>query len=162
MTKWDSTPRRAIFYAQQGYYPEILYLWQWQMGKLLTVAGSIEKAVKCYYSATKTLNLIRPELLREQRSVKNRFYESVRPVYLELAELLLKQAQTCESSYACEEKLKEARNTMELLKKAELQNFFDDECVSVAQKKITTLDKAPSHTLLLCPILLMMKPLILQ
>ncbi len=143
---------RAIFYAQQGYYPEILYLWQWEMGKLLTVAGDIEKAVKYYYSATETLNLIRQELLREYRSVKNRFYKNVRPVYLELVELLLKQAEMCESSYACEEKLKEARNTMELLKKAELQNFFEDECVSVVQKKITTLDRAPSNTLLLCPI----------
>ncbi|NJL59578.1 MAG: hypothetical protein HC887_07995, partial [Desulfobacteraceae bacterium] len=27
--------RRAIFYAQQGKYPQILYLWQWQSGKLL-------------------------------------------------------------------------------------------------------------------------------
>ncbi len=41
---------------------------------------------------------------------------------------------------------------MEILKTAELQDFFDDECVTAMQKKITRLDRAPSHTAVIYPI----------
>ncbi|MDM8551966.1 CHAT domain-containing protein, partial [Desulfobacterales bacterium HSG2] len=49
--------------------------------------------------------------------------------------------------------LREARDTMELLKTAELQDFFEDECVAAKKKRVpVTLDRTPPHTALLYPI----------
>ncbi len=141
--------RSAIFFAQQGNFPEILYLWQWQLGRLLKARGDAGNAVKSYGSAIETLTPIRWKLPREYRTMKNLFRESIRPVYLDLAELLLKQAE--ESKDGSGRCLREARNTMELLKAAELQDFFEDECVTAAQKSIR-LDQAPPNTAVLYPI----------
>ncbi|MDM8525379.1 CHAT domain-containing protein [Desulfococcaceae bacterium HSG8] len=153
--------RSAIFFAQKGHFPEILYLWQWQSGRLFKAGGDIEKAVSAYHSAISTLNPIRGELLREHRSEKNAFYEKVKPVYLGFAELLLKQTETIPDDKSREDKLKKARDIMELLKTAELQDFFQDECVTSVRTKITSPDHAPSHTAILYPILLPDSPVLL-
>ncbi|MCP4106735.1 MAG: CHAT domain-containing protein [Desulfobacteraceae bacterium] len=141
--------RSAAFFAQQGNFPEILYLWQWQLGRVFRAGGDIENAAKSYISAIKTLNPVRWKLLSEYRTLKDVFQESIRPVYLELAELLVKQAGKNKDGSA---HLFEARNTMELLKTAELQDFFKDECVAKSQKKTTRLDHAPSKTAVIYPI----------
>ncbi len=192
--------RRAVFFAEQGKHPEILYLWQCQMGRLRKAQGRTEDAIKSYESAISTLNPIRQELFKGYRSGKDAFNENIKPVYLGLAELLLEQAESVESVKlealsvklealsskrgaprserkagtakpdespltasslqltasslpltAYEQKLREARDVMELLKTAELQNFFDDECVTARQN--TTLNRTAPHTAVLYPIM---------
>ncbi len=59
--------RKAVFYAGQGYYPEILYRWHWQMGRLFRGQGRIEEAVKSYRSAITALNPIRMEFFTGYR-----------------------------------------------------------------------------------------------
>ncbi|MCP4104111.1 MAG: hypothetical protein GY749_01015, partial [Desulfobacteraceae bacterium] len=147
-----SLTREALFFAQQGNCPEILYLWQWQLGRLLKLEGYIEKSVKAYNDAINTLKPIRKEFFIGYRSKKNIFYEKVKPVYLGLAELLLKQAENKVGKHQ-EDKLKQAMNTMELLKAAELQDYFEDECVTAKHKKFIEPDNIPSHTAVIYPIL---------
>ncbi len=138
--------RNAIFSAQQEYYPEILYLWQWQFGRLFKTIGNSEKAIASYRNAINTLNPVRTEFLKTEHG---RFNKEVRPVYLELAELLLKQAQTMQDK---ENKLREARDIIEHLKTFEIEDFFKDECVTAKMEKIRTLDNPPSNTAVLYPI----------
>ncbi len=144
--------RKAIFYAQQGKFPEILYLWQWQLGRLFFRQGDIEAAIKSFQNTIATLNPIRRELFKGYRGKQDIFNESVKPVYLGLADLLLMQAEAEADENKKEDKLKEARDVMELLKTAELDDFFQDECVTALNAKKKTLNRTEPHTALLYPI----------
>ncbi|OQX01963.1 MAG: hypothetical protein BWK80_58890, partial [Desulfobacteraceae bacterium IS3] len=146
--------RQAIFFASPQKYPEILYLWQWQSARLFKAQGDNAQALKSYHEAVATLNPIRQELFSGYRSQKDNFNENIKPVYLELAGLLLEQAETLTSSEEKENRLREARDVMELLKTAELQNFFEDECVAALSSETTILNRTEAHTALLYPICL--------
>ncbi len=102
--------RRAIFFAHQGNFPEIMYLWQWQLGRLFSVGGDIENAIGSYRNAVSTLTPIRGELFRGLRLSQDTFNEQIKPVYLGLAELLLEEAETQDAER--ESRLREARDTM--------------------------------------------------
>jgi CHAT domain-containing protein len=148
--------RSAIFFAEQGKNSEILYQWQWQLGRLVKAQGDIENALTAYHKAISTLNPIRREMFAGYRGRKDIFNEKIKPVYLGLAELLLEQAENYEASgnpEKVEEKLKQARDVMELLKTAELQDYFQNECVTAGQKK-TMLDRTRPHIALLYPVTL--------
>ncbi|OQY59001.1 MAG: hypothetical protein B6245_08790 [Desulfobacteraceae bacterium 4572_88] len=146
--------RRAIFFAQQGNFPEILYLWQWQLGRLFRASDDIENAVGSYRNAVSTLTPIRGKLFRGFSLWQDTFDRQIKPVYLELVELLLKQAETAHDDDDRESRLREARDTMERLKTAELEDFFMDECVTLMQSKKTILNRTPPHTAVIYPIVL--------
>ncbi|QTA77906.1 Filamentous hemagglutinin family N-terminal domain-containing protein, CHAT domain-containing [Desulfonema limicola] len=141
---------KAIFFAGQGYFPEILYRWQWQMGRLLKNENT-QQAFKFYQSAIDTLNPIRMEFFTGFRETKNTFETDVKPLYTQLAQLLMEQPENnnAETSdfLAC------AGDTMEMLKKAELQDFYRDECLETRQTEETKA-KIPAKTAVIYPILL--------
>ncbi|MCP4692572.1 MAG: CHAT domain-containing protein [Desulfobacterales bacterium] len=143
--------RRAIFFARQGNYPEILYKWQWQAGRVFAGMGRVEEAVSAYKNAVSTLNPIRVGLFSGRRAPIDIFSEEVKPVYLGLAELLLKQA-AADDENTREARLKEARDVMEMLKTAELENFFEDECATLMDSKISAIDHAPPGVAVIYPI----------
>lgn len=149
--------RRALFFAQQGNHsPEISYLWQWQLGRLFRALGDTEKSVSAYSDTIRTLDPVRKEFFNGYRGQEDIFDEKVKPVYLELAELHLKAAETVSEKSVREKRLRIAMDTMELLKAAELQDYFEDECVTVMQKDIPNEKYAyhpPPHTALIYPIL---------
>jgi CHAT domain-containing protein len=139
--------RKAVFFAQQQYCPEILYHWQRQLGRLLASRGDTDQAILSYQHAADTLNPIRTEFFRGYRDTRPVFYEKIKPVYMELAELLLKK------KVPEKDRLLRARDTMELLKTAELEDFFQDECLIASQKKIQKpAEFAPPHTAIIYPI----------
>ncbi len=142
--------RSAIFLAEQGNYPEILYLWQWQTGRLFKALGRVEQAEKAYTGAIQTLSPIRHELFRGHRLQKDSFKEKVKPVYLGFAELQLMQAETADEENRVN-RLKQARDTIELLKTAELQDFFQDECITTREGSESP-NHAPPNTALIYPI----------
>jgi CHAT domain-containing protein len=133
--------RRAIFEAQQVNSPESLYRWQWQSGRLFKADGKTDKALSLYKSAAKTLQSIRYELLSDCMIYNHLvFQESLEPVYFEMADLLLMHADSIKDEKLRQPYLKEARETVELLKTAELQDYFQDACVVADKLKIKTLE----------------------
>ncbi len=146
-----SLTRRASFFAQQGNLPELLCLWQRQTGKIFKARHDTEKSVRAYSDAVTTLNPIRKEFFRGYKR-RGIFYEKVRPVYLELAELLLKQADTIQDKKARDTLLRGAISTMERLKTAEMEDYFEDECVTVKEKADAEPDSIPSRSAVLYPI----------
>jgi CHAT domain-containing protein len=147
--------RRAQFAAQQISAPESLYRWQWQVGRLLKAMGAREQAIAAYEQAIATLQSIRGDIVVANQELQFDFREQVEPVYRELMALLLesptvasgvsRQASVVSSNLEKQgttEKgqlskgeaspVKKVVDTLELLKLAELQNFFGDECVQVA------------------------------
>ena len=162
--------RKAAFLAQQRHCPEISYLWQWQTGRLFKAQGDIEKAIRAYCNATAMLNPILREFHKGYRGKKETLYGQVKPVYIGFADLILKYAESPNfKAVSCNLKpagsksedlqltphtlqLKAAMDIMELLKTAELQDFYQDECVTAMKKKAVRLDIAPPHTAILYPI----------
>ncbi len=52
--------RQAIFYAQRKrYYPELLYRWEWQLGRLFKTQERFDSAIKAYKRAIYHLEAIR-------------------------------------------------------------------------------------------------------
>ncbi|NEQ69413.1 MAG: CHAT domain-containing protein [Symploca sp. SIO2D2] len=122
--------RKAQFKAQQINAPDSLYRWQWQAGQILKATGDSGKAIAAYRQAIATLQSIRGDIINASKDLQFDFRDQVEPIYRELMELLLETptaATKGETSPA-----KAVVDTLELLKLAELQNFFGDECVQVA------------------------------
>jgi CHAT domain-containing protein len=138
--------QRAIFAAQQADAPDILYRWQWQAGRLLKAQAKNEQAILSYQHAVATLSSVRPDLAAS--AMRASFRESIGPVYSELADLLLQQPGS-ERQY-----LVAARNTMELLKGAELQDYFQDDCVAQLKARTAGIDELAPRTAALYPIIL--------
>ena len=108
--------RRAVFAVQHVQAPEASYQWQWQSGRVLQALGQSEAAMDAYRQAVETLQAMRHEMLVTYGEPV-RFRETVEPVYTEFVDLLLQPG-------AAEEALEEARQLLESLKVAELQNIF--------------------------------------
>jgi len=122
--------RKAIFYAGNS-NPDILYCWEWQLGRLFKATGQIDSAVESYSKAISTLNPIRNEITVGYRNNIDIFNLKIKPVYLGLAELLLEQAESIKQfDNSRQKKYQEVIDVMDLLKKAELQDFFEDECLA--------------------------------
>ncbi len=144
---------RAVFAAQLANAPESLYRWQWQTGRLLTALGQLDDAISAYSLAVETLQPIRQEVALGSEGLHSSFRETIRPLYFELADLLLQRASLTEGQQQSEPYLRNAREVVELLKAAELRDYFRDECVDALQAHIEKLDLLSKTTAVLYPIL---------
>ena len=61
-------------------------------------------------------------------------------MYFELADLLLKGADSTGNPVEAEKLLLEARDSAQSLKTAELEDYFQDQCVNLLQSKITKIE----------------------
>jgi CHAT domain-containing protein len=78
----------------------------------------------------------------------------VGPVFFELVDLLLSTAPDAADAAAYQARLREARETLEKLKAAELRDYFRDECVDAIQAKVESLDEVASSALVIYPVVL--------
>ncbi|OQW91538.1 MAG: hypothetical protein BWK79_16640 [Beggiatoa sp. IS2] len=145
--------RQAIFFAQQVEATEILYRWQWQLGRLFKAQQQTDQAIEVYRKAIENLQPIRQELTVGYRYTSQPFRETTGPVFFELADLLLKKAVTA-IGIDKTHWLKEARDTIESFKTAELQDYFQDDCVTEIQSKLTAVSTGIPYTAVIYPILL--------
>ncbi len=145
--------REAIFFAQK--MPDLLYLWEWQQGNVLNAQQNLDESLSAYQRAFDYLKPIRTSLTNGQRNVNEVFYERIRPIYYSLADVLLKKAkQLPHDSEQKKQLLFKARDAIEQLKEAELQDYFQDECVSAVKTQITEFKSLDKNTAVLYPILL--------
>lgn len=107
--------------------PDLAYLWQWQLGRIRWngEARDVEGAIAAYTAAFNTLQSVRNDLVPISRDGQFDFRDKIEPVYRELADLLLQEEKPSQGN------LKQARNVIEALQVAELDNFFRDACVVV-------------------------------
>lgn len=145
--------RRANFVAEQLNAPEMLYRWYWQTGRLLKAQNRTEEAIAAYRLAVTHLQSIRNDLSQSYASGQSSFRKVFSPLYFELADLLLQRASTARENEA-ESYLNEARDTVEQSKTAELQDYFQDSCVTSTQSKIVPGNQFGGHTAIVYPILL--------
>jgi CHAT domain-containing protein len=100
--------------------------------------GAKEQAIAAYEQAIATLQSIRGDIVAANQELQFDFREQVEPVYRELMELLLDSSASGVKSQPSKGEaspVSRVVDILELLKLAELQNFFGDECVQVALAK---------------------------
>lgn len=146
--------RRATLVAQQVNAPESLYLWQWQTGRLLKVMGRTGEAISAFRNCIYTLQSIRQEMPTCYGTPQISYRESVEPIYFGFVDLLLQEEASMQKREQVELYLLEAREAMELLKVAELRDYFQDECMGAARLRMTKLDIVSKTAVVIYPILL--------
>ena len=172
--QWDNAQeltQQALILAQTINAPDIAYQWQWHLGRVLKAQGDIDdsnseavgssgkhkaavseakraSAIAAYTEAVNTLGYLRNDLVSINTDMQFSFRESVEPVYRELVELLLQSPQGSEPS---QQNLQQAREVIESLQLAELDNFFQEACLTT---KPVQVDQINPQTAVIYPIIL--------
>ncbi|NET57179.1 MAG: CHAT domain-containing protein [Symploca sp. SIO2E6] len=134
--RWEEARKlteKALFIIQDRDASDLAYQWQWQLGRIVKAQGKPEQAIIAYTQSVKSLKSIRSDLVGVNSNIRFSFKESVEPVYRELAELLLQ-------SKPSQANLQQAREVIEDLQLAELDNFFRDACLNTTPQSIDDID----------------------
>lgn len=147
--------QRAILAAQQSNANESLYRWYWQKGRIFRKQGRIDEAVTVYRQALKSLNTVRQDVSAAcTKRAQISFREAAGPVHFELADILLQRSTSQNNADQAKQDLFEARNVVEQLKGAELQDYFQDDCVVALKTRVKNLDQIIQKTAVVYFILL--------
>lgn len=145
--QWDDAQtltKKALEISQRIEADDITARAAGQLGWIAKSQGNIPEATAAYTNAYKTLQSLRSDLVAINPDVQFSFTESVEPVYRELVSLLLQPD-------ASQENLIQARETIEALQLAELDNFFRDACL---ETKPVLLDEIDASSAVIYPIIL--------
>ena len=137
--------QKALKIAESINSPDIVYRWQWQLGRILKAKRDIKGAIIAYSEAINNLEKIRSDIAFVNSNVQFSFRESVEPVYRQLVSLLLQDDPTSNN-------LLKAQSTIESLQLAELVNFFRSDCLTAKKVDIDKIDRSAS--VIVYPILL--------
>lgn len=119
--------QQALSVAQLINAEDIIYQWQWQLGRIYKAQGDIEMATVAYQQAFDTLQSLRGDLVGINADVQFSFRESIEPVYRGLVDLLLTEQ---DKKPITVNNLEKSRQIIESLQIAELENFFRSNCLA--------------------------------
>lgn len=148
--QWPAAQRlteQALGISQALDAADLSYRWQWQLGRLLKAQGNPAAAVLAYQQAVETLQSLRRDLVAVNRDLQFSFRERVEPVYRELVELLLQPN-------AKLAQLAQARDVIEGLQVAELDNFFREACLDTQFQLDRLVDRGTAPAAIFYTILL--------
>ncbi len=119
--------QKSLDIARQLHADDIISQSAWKLGQLSKEQGKRADAIASYSEAVKSLKSLRGDLVAVNPDVQFSFRESVEPVYRELVDLLLDDSPS-------QENLIQARELIEGLQVAELDNFFREACLDKARQ----------------------------
>ncbi|MDM8559312.1 CHAT domain-containing protein [Candidatus Parabeggiatoa sp. HSG14] len=145
---------QSIFQSsEETVLSEIVYRWLWQLGRAFKKQNKLDEAIKVYKLAVENLHPIRHKLVdsgyrgqRQQFSNAQYAQNSLNLLYMEFIDLQLQQYKIKqETIYQKEQQalLKDILYTLERYKVAQLQNYFQEECLGVF--KIGQLEDKINH-----------------
>ncbi|WP_230967013.1 CHAT domain-containing protein, partial [Nostoc commune] len=146
LTYAQDLTQKALMLAQAIQAEEIVYKWQWQLGYIFKTQGDITGALSTYTEAVKTLQSLRSDLSVNNRNLQFSFSEGVEPVYRQLVDLLLQSNETSQNN------LQQARETIEALQLAELENLLG--CSLTVASSVSIEQKADPAAAVIYPIIL--------
>jgi CHAT domain-containing protein len=141
---------QALALAQSLDAVDIVYQWQWQLGRLLKQQGQRESALSAYREAFASLQSLKQDLVAVSDDLQFSFRDRVEPVYRELVDLLLQTEP--QANHSTTAHLSEARSVIEALQIAELNNFFRTACLEAQQVEIEAV--SGTNTAVIYPIIL--------
>lgn len=145
---------RAIDLAQREKMPELLYRWDWQQARLLKASGNDAAALDAYLRAVRELQDIRRDIPIDYEEGRSSFRETIGPLFLQLADLLMRKASTGKDIGEINQYLAQARDTVEKIKTAELQDYFKDQCIDSVGRKSVKIEAVAPQTAVVYPIIL--------
>ena len=122
---------------------DLNYQYFWQLGRIQNQQGDIEKAIAAYTKAFDSLQSLRRDIATINPEVRFTFRDEVEPVYRQLVELDLEYAQQLEqagNTKESTERLTQARDVIESLQLAQLNNFFREACIDGNPQPIDAID----------------------
>ena len=153
---------QALLIAQPLEADDISYQWQWQLGRLLREqwerareqsltpgesAALYNRALTAYEQAVQALQSLRYDLVAVHPAVQFSFREQVEPVYRAFVDLLLKQNPD-------QAALQKARETLEALQLAELDNYFREACIAPDIALDAVIDQSAQRSAVLYSVML--------
>jgi CHAT domain-containing protein len=131
---------------------DLLLELEWRQGRLYHRRQQRTEALMAYQRAVDHIEAIRQDIPVEYHHGRSSFRETLAPIYLGLADLLLSEA-----SQASEERktqlLRRVRKTVELIKQSELEDFLGGRC-NVQSARTSLLDNVAANTAVIYPIIL--------
>lgn len=143
-----SLARQSVFASQQAGQTETLFRNEWLSARLLQAQGDTDAALAAYRRAVQSLQPIRHDLSLGygNRPAQVPFRDAEGLLFVQLADLLLRQARVSTDPNHSQNLLREARDTVEMLKTVELEDYFQDECVNIQRAKARPLEFIDPHT----------------
>ena len=122
--------------APTAEYPEIAYRWNAQLGRILAAQGKRDNALNAYEASFNTIKALRSDLATTP----------VEPIFRDYISLLLQEEPSTPQ-------LIQARDVLESLQVATLDNFFRDPCSQVSEEPVA-IDDVDRRAAVIYPILL--------
>ena len=138
--------RQALGYTFGYNYRDIASEVLWQLGRIEQAQNKRQDAIKSYTRAYDLLQSLRGDLVATTPDTQFSFRDRIEPVYRQLVELLLSPA--IEPTQA---ELAQARQVIESLQLAELDNFFNEACI---QANPVQIDQIAPNTAVIYSIIL--------
>jgi len=118
---------------------EITVHWFWQEGRILKQQGDQNAAITAYREAIGLLQTLRQDLVAMNSEVRFSFRDQVEPVYRQLVELLLMEVDALPADLK-QQRLEQARQAIEALQLAQVQNFLQEACETYDVRPIDQID----------------------
>lgn len=131
---------------------DLLMTLEWRRGRLLREAGEASAAIDAYQRAVDHLESVRQDIPVTYDNGRSSFRETLSPIYLGLADLLLEVGLGREGDEE-QARLRRARDVVELIKQSELQDFLGDRC-SVEAVRRNSSRPVPSGVAIYYPVIL--------
>ena len=131
---------------------DLAFDWEWRLGRLFEQQGNQLAAINAYRRAARHVEEIRQDIPVTYSEGRSSFRETLAPIFLRLADLLMQQADKESAGSEVQSLLLESQNIVERLKSSELQDYFRNVCV-VNQTQLLS-DDTLKGTAVLYPILL--------
>ncbi len=143
---------RALFRAQQASAPDISFRWEWQQARIERGLGHDDAALAAFRRSVSTLQSVRQDIPVDYREGKSSFQDNFGPLYAQFADMLLRRAGRDRAASAA--LLREAREMLEGLKKAELQDYFRDSCIANLEARQRGIETVAPDTAVVYPVIL--------
>jgi len=139
--------QQALLFSQTINARDISYQWQWQLTQLYQQTGDLDAAITANQDAFDLLQLIRGDLVAMNPDVQFSFQAQIEPIYRNLVRLLLQRPSP--------DHLNQARNVIESLQLAELENYFRASCLNAKAEQIdSVIEDSDTQSAVIYPIIL--------
>lgn len=145
--------RLGIEQAQLLNAHDLLLKLEWRRARLLAREHQTALAIQAYERAVEHIEAVRQDIPVEYLDGKSSFRETLEPVYLGLADLLLQSSDQLSGKEQAAQ-LRHARDTVELIKQTEMEDFLGDRCAVGGTRHSLTEGAIPEHAALVYPIIL--------
>lgn len=131
---------------------DLLIQLYWRQGRLQLRLGQRDAALLAYQAAVESIERIRQDIPIEYEGNRSSFRDTLEPIYLGLAELLLEASERLQGAEH-NEALKKVRSVVELIKQSEMQDYLGERCILDAESDVSG-QTLPAGTAVLYPVIL--------